>query len=268
MSEPQVQTPPQASPAPSSASPAPSAPVSSPSPAPVQAGTPAEPAGAAPKTDAPAPPEGLDVRFWDAEKGAVKFDEFTAYAKELEGYKAAEAVRLAAVPEKPDGYKVEVPADLKLPEGVTIDTDESRPEWQAARQIAHDLKLDQTGFNSMVKAYVGMKAQEAAATAEAVQAEMSKLGSSGPARIDAVGSALTGMVGPQRAAALARSISSAEGLEGLEMLLRSVSGSGASPFSAMGREPAAKGISEEQYASMSPAERLAQARDQSAGRKT
>jgi len=261
MSEPQAQNPVPSTPQTPSASPAPSAPAPAPSAAaPAPAAPAASPAPAAPATDGPKPPEGLDARFWDAEKGVVKFDEFTAYAKEVEAYKAAEAVRLAAVPAAADGYKLELPTDLTLPEGVTISLTDGDPRVSAAREFALANKMDQAGFNGLIRLGAQLELQQHMAMHEAVQAEMAKLGTNASARIDAVATALTATMGADRARALATSISSVAAMEGLEMLLRSVSGTGMSGFNQIGRASPEAGIPEDQYARMSPAERLVAAR--------
>lgn len=198
-----------------------------------------------------AAPDGLDTRFWDAEKGALKTDEWIKHTKELEAFKAAQDVRLAGVPEKPDGYQIEAPADLKLPEGVSIDLDPARPEWKVAREIAHGLKLDQAGFNQLVKAHVELKAQEFSIAQQAVQEEMKKVGSNAAQVIDSVRVSLVSHIGEGRARALALGVSSAEGLQGLQMLLSKLSSSGVTPASPAASNPGReKSLAEIFYPSM------------------
>ncbi|MCA1831220.1 MAG: hypothetical protein LC750_00470 [Actinobacteria bacterium] len=132
---------------------------------PADAGTP--PAGAAaapPPADAAPPaatkPEWLPDNFWDAKAGALNTDEFGKHYGEISATAKAAAERAGTVPDKPDGYKVELqlPKDVVVPEGVKFDPAKD-PRLPAFLKFAHDNKLS----NELVNAFVALDAQQALA---------------------------------------------------------------------------------------------------------
>lgn len=180
----------------------------------------------------------------------MKLADWMAHTKDLEAFKATQEVRLAGVPQDPSGYQLEAPADLKLPDGMAIDLNPDLPEWKAAREFAHAQGMDQNGFNAMVKAYAGIKAQEAASYAEAMKAEMAKIGPNAPQVLDAVRASLVSHIGEGRARALALGVQSAEGLQGLQMLLSKLSSSGVQPPQPGGLPAQERSLAERLYPTM------------------
>jgi hypothetical protein len=213
--------------------------------------------GAAPS---PAPPAGADAAsnltptpasrpdyvpepFWDAATNSVK-PEFAAHYTELTTAKAALDARVAARPEKPEGY------ELKFPEGFTpelpIKFDETDPRLAPLRTMAHQLNLSQAEFGELLKIEATRTIAETKAYNEAVAAETKKLGANATQRVTAVKTWLTGVLGPEAANDLLGTdntgglvVFSEAAVKHLEKLQLAMSNGGAAPYSNGHRTPPA-----------------------------
>lgn len=183
---------------PASAPAASSSPSSSPAPAPSTAAPSATPAAAAspqtpssPATTAPARPDGIPDERWDATANSLKLspEEYATERKqfnELATWKAAEDVRKGALPQTPDAYKTELPADFKPPAGVEFKLDPANPALGQLKAVAHKHGLTQDAVSELIGVYAGNEVGSAAEISAARAAQVTKLGPTGPARIDAV----------------------------------------------------------------------------------
>jgi hypothetical protein len=99
---------------------------------------------------------------------------------------AADDVRRGTLPATPDAYKVELPADFKLPAGVDFKLDATNPAVASLKAVAHKHGLTQDAVNEIIGVYAGNEVGSEARIAAARTAEVGKLGATGPARIDAV----------------------------------------------------------------------------------
>lgn len=129
------------------------APTPSPAPSPAPAPAPT-PAPDAPATGAR--PDWLPEPYWDAKAGALNTDEFGKHYATTAADAAKWGEWRAGVPEKPDGYKVELklPDTVKVPEGVTFDPSKD-PRLPTLLAAAHSLGLP----NSVVNQLVALDAQ-------------------------------------------------------------------------------------------------------------
>lgn len=147
----------------------------SPAPAPEAPPPPAPPALENPQ---PAPaPAGLES-FWDGEKGALKVEDLAKLVSD-------DQARRAGIPEGPDGYKLELPADFKLPDGLIFEQADT-PLGQSVRAIAHEFGLPQAGLSKLLAAYVDSQAKEHQQVAADIAAEQAKLGPNRDARFTAM----------------------------------------------------------------------------------
>lgn len=175
-------------------------------------------------------PEGLPPALWDPATG-VKTDEVVKGFIDLHKFKSEHDARLAAVPEKPEGYKLDLPQDFEIPAGIKITFDEKDPRLAAAREFAKANGLDQAAFSKML-AFDAMQTVAAYKSELAnIEAEQGKLGEKFAEREQAltafVKSALTGTA-EQRAAkhkALQHVLTSAAAFEGLEDIINRLGGS-------------------------------------------
>jgi hypothetical protein len=230
----------------SSPAPSPSAPAPSATPA-VAA---SDPTPASPATT-PTRPDGIPDSYWDAEKNTLKLDP-VALAKdlkerdELKTFKAAEDVKAASRPQKADDYKLELPADFKPPAGVEFKLDTANPALGQLKAVAHKHGLSQDAVNEILGVYAGDKVGGEAAIATARAAEIAKLGTSAPARVDAVVNWLTGIdssADKGDAKALAGMLVTARHVEAFERIITRLTNQGTAAFSQQHREaPDAKEI--------------------------
>lgn len=169
--------------------------MSSPAASPSTPAAPAAPAAASdPATASPAGtepaksdrPEGLPDTFWDAEKNAIKTGDLISRFNELSTKDAADAVRKSTLPQSADAYKIELPKDFTMPQGVEFAFDEKAPELAQARAMAHAKGWTQQDFSEALGVFAAAKISEQATINTARQAEVAKLGATGPARVDAV----------------------------------------------------------------------------------
>lgn len=221
---------------PSTATPAPTSPSSEPAAPSAVTPAAAAPVAASPSAEKPERPDWVSEQFWDAEAGQIKGADLKTAFDELAAFKAGEDSRRAAAPEKPDGYQLKLPEGLNLGEGVTFELDENDPMFAFGRSVAHDLGLDQAGFEKLVGSYAQMNAAKAKADAEVFKAQLELLGPKGAARQTAVENWINAKLGPEGAMLFGGITKFAKGVETLEKVMRLASGGGAPGFVQIGRE--------------------------------
>jgi hypothetical protein len=243
-------------PATTSPSPAVAPPVSAPS-----ATAPAEPApAAAPAASATSTterPAFIPEAFWDAEKGAIKSDEFGTHFSELTAFKAAEDSRKLTIPESADKYELKLPETSELAEKFKLDPDD--PMVAIGREIAHELGADQSAFEKIVEKYAGMQVKAAEAQVEqtklAEAAQNEALGPKAEERRNAVKTFLGAKYGPQAAEIANHFLGVASAVTMFERIMRDVSG-GTPGFTQTGRAASEKGISDDDWGKMTANEKL------------
>jgi hypothetical protein len=215
------------------------------SPTPTPTPTPANPNPLAPSGSAPARPDYIPEKFWDAKEGKPNVEGLAKSYAELDSMRgnmkeklAAEiaAERLKARPEKPEGYKVAAPADAK--DVVILDKPpgaDFKPEagkvyavlksdsalLKGAAALAYEYGVPQEKFSALVAEMareIGFRPETPEETAAARKAVYAKLGEHGEARAQHVWNQLKGALG-DKAAALDAVVGSAEAIEALEALL-------------------------------------------------
>lgn len=218
---------------------APNSPLSQATPSPSQPAAPAAPAAASdpktaspagtepPKSEAPVRPEGLPDSYWDAEKNAVKTDDLVKRFNELSTKDAADAVRKNSLPASADAYKVELPKEFVMPSGVEFKFDEKAPELAQARAMAHAKGWTQQDFSEALGIFAAAKIGEEAQINTARAAEVTKLGATGPARVDAV----TQWMDAQGLGVLKSTMVTAAQVQAWEAHITRLTSQGTAPFS-------------------------------------
>jgi hypothetical protein len=173
----------------------------------------------------------------------------------LAGLKAAQDARLASLPQKPEDYKLELPKDFKPPDGWVLD--DKDPRLPALREAAKEAGIDQAAFSKLVAADAQARIAEHTRLNELAKAEQAKLGANGTARVTAVKTWLSSIVGPEVATFWLGDdknmglLPRAADIEGLEKLQRALSSNGAAGYSGSGRDnnpaPPPRSIAERIY---------------------
>lgn len=213
-------------------------------------GTPAPAAAADPAPAKATMPEGLPADFWDADKGEVKLADLTTKFGELSAFKAEHDAKATSLPAKPEDYKFELPADVKLPDGYEWKLDDKDPAFVALRSFAHENRLPQ----SAVSAILGIEAQRRASELDAqvalVQKEEAALGEKFPERKAAVEDFLRSNLDDRLYEGIRARIDAggAAGFEAVEKLIEIANG-GSLPDGG-GANPAPKSTAELLYPSM------------------
>ena len=196
-------------------------------------GSPAEPAAAADDLNGPRVKVG-DAEFTEKEIRDALAD------------KAAREANKASLPAKPEDYKFDLPADLKLPEGVSfafnLKDPLKGPILANAQAWAKANELTQVQFSGLLGLYAASQSHEAKLIADATKAEREKLGPAGVVRVDAVSKWLQAMVGDKSAGAMVRTIFTADQVDGFERIIQRFTSQGGASFRTTGREaPEAEG---------------------------
>jgi hypothetical protein len=159
----------------------------------------------------------------------------------------------------PDSYRVELPADLQLPQGFKFAVDQNDPVLSDFRRVAAEEGLNQAQFSRLL----GVEALRQAKTVEmyesARQAELSKLGVNGTARVGAVQNWLNAMLGETAGRHVGLSLVNAESVKGFEALVSKFSARNIGPFAPRPVEPDNR-VDEQTYNGMTMAERYAYSR--------
>jgi hypothetical protein len=207
-------------------------------------------------------PEYIPETFWDSAKNEVKAKEFGDHFNSLQSRIAAEDSRKLTLPQKADDYKVELPSDFKAPEGVKFEFNANDPLLAQARTLAHELGIPQDGFSKLLSLYAGTQVATQAQVTAAKNAEVAKLGPTGPARVDALDTFFKSYLGEAEGKQLISRAFTASDVQILEKLVAKVTSQGGAAFKGTGREAPPQGgrVSDADYAKMSPAQRLDYAR--------
>jgi hypothetical protein len=184
---------------------------------------------------------------------------------EIAASKAAADLQKINVPATADKYELKLPADLKLPEGISfqvagLDDPVKGPVLKAAQEWAHRNGLSQDQFSQALGLYAAATAHEQMSTHAIAKAEAEKLGVSGPARIDAISMFMRANFGDAAARPMLLTLSTASQVATWETIIRRLTNGGSASFSTTGREaPEPQGggrKSEAEVSRMSAGERL------------
>lgn len=237
------------------------------SPAPAPATPPVAPVAASPSTP-PSPvttpptaarPEYIPESHWDATANKVRDDKALAtHFNEILTRDAAEQSRRLSLPTKPEEYKAELPGDFKAPEGVEYKFNADDPLLAQARAIAHESGLSQEKFSKLLAVYAGSQVASQQAVQTARNAEIAKLGATGPAQIDALSTFYKGFLGEAEGKLVMSRIFTAADVTLHNKLVAKITQQGGAAFKGGGREPPpVPGVkSREEIAKMTPAQRL------------
>lgn len=170
---------------------------------------------------------------------------------------AAEQVRRAALPQKPEDVKIELPKDFQIPQGIEFKLDPSKPEFGKLQAAAVKHGFSQEAISDLVGVYAETIVGSEATLAAAKAAEVAKLGANGPARVTALGTFFDGIGAPE----LKQMLVTAPIVQAAEKLVAKFSSQGAASFSQAHRVPNdGQKVTEDQWAKMSDAQKIDYAR--------
>lgn len=200
-------------------------------------GAPAPAAAGAPA--APQMPAGLPEQFWDATAGSVKVNDLVGSYAELNTFKSEYDAKMAALPAKPDDYKIDVqlPKDWDVPKDYKFEINEDDPRLPMVREFAHKHKLSPEVLNELALLDAKIQIENHKRIDAEIQAEMKKLGQNGQQRIDAVNNYLKANVSPEEHQALRLAFGDAAAFQGLEKLVTAALKQGVPPNGGEGGSP-------------------------------
>lgn len=175
-----------------------------------------------PAAQAATAPEGLPEAFW--KDGNLDVDSIKALHEASAAEQAKQAARAAEIPT--DGnYILALPEDLKDDAGKPIEIDTNNAAYFTLVEAARELKLTTSEANKFAEMMVRkeleqMKADQTA-QADAMKAELAKLGANPSERIAAAKNAIIGHLG-EKANALTSQILTADGVMALEALIAKI----------------------------------------------
>jgi hypothetical protein len=142
------------------------------------------------------------------------------------------------MPAHADAYEAKLPEGFQLPPGVEFKIDGKDPALADLRNWAHKRGMSQTDFSDVLSIYAAQQAKQAAVINTARNAEVTKLGTNGPSRIDAVATWWKAMTGDDGAVLgqILRMAPTAGTVQSLERLMSRFSSQGAASFHQGGRE--------------------------------
>jgi hypothetical protein len=156
----------------------------------------------------------------------------------LTEWNAADIQRKATMPASADAYEAKLPEGFQLPPGVEMKIDGKDPALGDLRAFAHKAGWSQDQFSDVLQIYAAREAKQVAAISAARNAEVGKLGTNGPSRVDAVATWWKAMTGDDGAVLgqILRMAPTAGTVQSLERLMQRFTTQGAAPFNHGGRE--------------------------------
>lgn len=187
------------------------------------------------QTTAPTKPDWLPESFFDKTAGP-KWDDFGKHFAEVVTRDAAEQSRRLALPQKPEDVKLELPKDFTLPQGVEFKLDPTKPEYSRlqAAAVKHGLSPEAISDIVGIGAEMAVGSQTILNTARA--AEVEKLGANGTARITALQTFFSGMLGESDGKQIAGMLVTAGIVQAAEKLAAKFASQGAASFSQAHRD--------------------------------
>ncbi len=156
--------------------------------------------------------------------------------------KATHDSQLATRPASPDAYKLELPADFQIPQGVEFSIDDKNPLWSQARAVMHDIDQGrlsgQQAFSKLMALYAGAQITDRQGFDTWRAKEVEKLGPTGQARVTAVQTWMKGLLGDKPAAAMNAMLVTSDIVQAFEGLMARFASQGGGSFSQTGRVPA------------------------------
>jgi hypothetical protein len=175
-------------------------------------------------------------------------------------HKAETDLRKAQVPATPGEYKLDLPKDLKLPEGASFQiaspNDPVRgPAIQAAQDWAHKNSLSQGQFSELLGLYAASQSREQTMISNAARAEREKLGVTGTTRVDAISMFLRGRYGDTAAKPMISTLVTEGQVKIWEDVITRLTNNGGGSFSRRGNEPESEKLSDAAYDKLSYGEK-------------
>jgi hypothetical protein len=156
---------------------------------------------------------------------------------DLRKFKGEQDSRALTLPPTPEAYELKVPENFALPAGVSkFEFNQADPFLAQARQLAHRDKISQSSFSEILGLYAAERISEATKINTARTAEIAKLGSLAPSRIDAVKTWAHGTLGSELGGAIEQMLVTAKHVEAFEKIINNFSRQGGTQFSQAHRE--------------------------------
>ena len=187
---------------------------------------------------------------------------FRADYDRLAAFEAGDKVRRSTLPPSPNDYKAEFTSDFKVPDGIKYEFNANDPLLHQARTIMHDIdqgKLSgQQAFSKLLELYAGGQVASQQQIQTARNAEVQKLGATGPSRIDALTTFFRSYLGEQAGTRRMARIWTAQDVMDAETEVSKITSQGGAGFRGNGRTPpeVPGRLSDEQIKRLTPAERL------------
>ena len=156
--------------------------------------------------------------------------------REIMARQGAEDARKLTLPTTPEAYELKVPADFKPPADVKFEFNPNDPTLARARQLALNRGLDQATFSDFLSCYAAERISEMSKINSARNAEIAKLGTMAPQRIDAVKTWAHGTLGSELGGAIEQMLVMAKSVEAFEKIINNFSRQGGTQFSQRHRE--------------------------------
>jgi hypothetical protein len=228
-------------------------PPASPSPSPA-APAPSDESALTPKTPATRP-SFVPETFWDPQASTVREKEFGDELNRLTAVDLENKARLAAVPPKPDEYKLVNTSEFKLPEDFAFEFDTSDPIYGELRTWAQQNGLSQPAFSGALDMLVKHKMSEHNFVKAESAKQVESLGANGPQRIDTIKTWLKARLGADAAAVIMERPVIAAEVEAYEKLMAQFSN--VVPFNNQHRATPDNQPSQEDWSKLPHGERLA-----------
>ena len=187
---------------------------------------------------------------------------FRAAYDRLAAFEAGDKVRRSTLPPSPNDYKAEFTSDFKVPDGIKYEFNANDPLLHQARTIMHDIdqgKLSgQQAFSKLLELYAGGQVASQQQIQTARNAEVQKLGATGPTRIDALTTFFRAYLGDAAGNRRMQRIFTAQDVMDAETEVSKITSQGGAGFRGNGREPPQQSgrVSDEQFARMNDRDRL------------
>jgi hypothetical protein len=184
-----------------------------------------------------------------APEGSVRIGDTTLSESEVRDYLAHKAARESGrlqSPQKPEEYQIALSPDFTPPLGAEVVLDANDPAFGPLKDWACRNQISQDELSRLVDIYGAKVSGDLARGRAAHDAEIAKLGATGPQRVDALARWLVGMIGDQglvlagtkdKTGRSTNGIMWTAGIVGaLEALQRRVVSQGASGYTGNGRD--------------------------------